>query len=405
MKPSGSILTHCVALLLIATSCTQAHSEESVVQKIESKTVDVHVATAVAEKRPTVIVLDGTLIPDEESNVTSVVAGRVTDVFVERGSKVKANAPLVRLRDVDYRISAQIAQAQLQQARARLGMNEKDPPPKADALPEVTMARSEMDLAASMLARAEELSRSGAMSQQDLDSARSRAASASDRYQSARHQARASLSSLDLAKAQLNQASTSVREATVRAPFAGEIANRMVSSGEYVGPQSPLVTLVRTDPLRLELSIPQQHLSAVQVGETVTLTFDSIPGERFEAKVHYISAAVKRDTRSLVVEAIVPNPDGRLRPGLFATARLHTGDEQAVVVIPSSAVRTEAGVSRVFVVNEGKIQERVISIAEHGNDTTVVSDGLSQGDEVAVDTLDDLADGIAVRVLQNGQEG
>jgi membrane fusion protein (multidrug efflux system) len=118
----------------------------------------------------------------------------------------------------------------------------------------------------------------------------------------------------------------------------------------------------------------------------------------FEATVRYVSAAVQRDTRSLRVEAVVPNADGLLRPGLFATARLQTGGQQAVAEVPSAAVRTEAGVSRVFVVADGVVEERVVSIAEQVGDMAIVAEGLAEGDQVAVDALERLGDGVAVEV-------
>src|SRR5690606_38659906 len=153
-------------------------------------------------------------------------------------------------------------------------------------------------------------------------------------------------------------------DSTVRAPFSGEIANRAVSVGEYVTPQTTLVTLVRTDPLRVELSVPQRHLRAVQPGQTVQIQIDAVPDRTFEATVRYVSASVDPTSRGLTVEALVPNPDRLLRPGLFARARLETGGTEEVAVVPNAAVQTAAGVSRIFVVRDERIEERVISIAD-----------------------------------------
>jgi membrane fusion protein (multidrug efflux system) len=174
----------------------------------------------------------------------------------------------------------------------------------------------------------------------------------------------------------------------------------MVSAGEFVSPGVPLVTIVRTDPLRIEQSVPQQHLQDVQPGQTVTLSVDAFGDKTFEATVRYVNAAVDRDTRSLRVEAVVPNPDGKLRPGLFATAHLQTGGTQQVAEIPAAALYTEAGVSRVFVIDDDKVTERVVSIADRIDDRVVIAEGLQPGDRVAVDALDRLADGVAVTVLE-----
>jgi multidrug efflux pump subunit AcrA (membrane-fusion protein) len=155
---------------------------------------EITTANAEARDEPVTLTLDGTLLADEESHVTSVVPGRVVEVMVERGSVVEEGAPLVRLRDVDYRLQAQAAQAQLEQARARLGMSEADArAPAADTLPDVVAARSNADLAQSTLERTEELARRGVLSAQALDEARSRAASAREQYATALNNARASI--------------------------------------------------------------------------------------------------------------------------------------------------------------------------------------------------------------------
>ncbi|MBL8943094.1 MAG: efflux RND transporter periplasmic adaptor subunit, partial [Myxococcales bacterium] len=326
-------------------------------------------------------------------------SGRVVEVFVERGAKVEAGAPLIRLRDVDYKLQAQAAKAQLEQARARLGVREGGDLPRAESTPDVATARAELALAKSELENAEALAKSGALSSRELEQLRTQASAAKERYQSALNGAKAQIAAVAAAKTTLEQAKTAADEAVVRAPFAGEIADRLVSVGEYVSPQIPLVKLVRVHPLRIELSVPQQHLQDVQPGQRVTLVVDAIPGRKFDATVRYVSAAVERNTRSLTVEAVVPNDDGVLRPGLFATARLQTGAAQRVVEVPVAAVRTAAGVSRVYVVRDGVITERVLSIVERGQSTVTVAEGLDGDEQVAIDAFDQLGDGVAVNVL------
>jgi len=382
-----------------ALGCTQPAAEERPAEADARAPVEIHVAEVVTRMRPISLTLDGTLVADEESSVTSVVSGRVVSVAVERGSVVEANAPLVELRDVDYRLQAKAAKAQLAQARAQLGGQGRSMPKPADT-PGVISAKSEMELASSDLARIEKLAADGVLSSQDLDTAKSRAVAAHERYRSAVNSAQASLAAVQSARASLEQAKTATAETTVRAPFAGEVADRMISVGEFVAPQTPLVKLVRTDPLRIELSVPQQHLRDVQPGQVVTLTVDAFGNRTFEAKVRYVNAAVSRDTRSLRVDAVVPNPERELRPGLFATAHLQTGGEQEVAEIPASALHTEAGVSRVFVVEADVVTERVVSIADRTGDVVIIADGLAAGERVATDQLDRLGDGIPVTVLE-----
>jgi RND family efflux transporter MFP subunit len=394
-------LTSLAALVAVsAAACSGGgggHGAEADTQAPASaEPVAVSTVTAQGREQPVTLTLDGTLVADEESQLTSVVAGRVVEVLVERGSVVQEGDPIVRLRDVDYRLQAASARAQLDQARARLGMGEGGATPRAEDLPDVRAALSAMELAESNLERAEELARRGVLPQQSLDESRQRAAQAREQYQTVLNNARASIASLATARTTLSQASTSASEATVRAPFSGEIASRNVSVGEYVSPQTPVVTLVRTDPLRIEVQVPQQHLMAVRPGQTVRIQVDAVPDRTFEGTVRYVSAAVQRETRGLTVEAVVPNPDRLLRPGLFATARVETGTTHDVAVVPAGAVATEAGVDRIFVVDGGVVQERVVSIAERGPDEIVIAEGLRAGEQVATSGLDRLADGMRV---------
>lgn len=401
MTPPRPIHALAASLLSLglAGGCTQAKTADERSGAVAADPIDVHAAGVKAVVRPTALVLDGTLLADEESRVTSIVSGRVVEVFVERGSKVEAGAPLVRLRDVDYKLQAQAARAQLDQARAQLGMREGGSAPKPERTPNVAGARADMQLANSELVRAQSLEASGVLSARELEQLRTQADAAKERYQAALNAAKAQIAAVSAAKTALEQAKTAADEGVVRAPFAGEIADRLVSLGEYVSPQTALVQLVRVHPLRIELSVPQQHLRDVQPGQRVTLSVDALPDRAFEATVRYVSAAVDRNTRSLTVEAVVPNDDGMLRPGLFATARLQTGASQTVSELPAAAVRTAAGVSRVYVIEGGKIREQVVSIADRGADTVIVAEGLAAGDQVALDGFDRLGDGVAVNVL------
>lgn len=394
-----------LASLLAASAlggCGHGASTADVPSVEDRAPVTVHATVAEARQIPESIALDGTLVADEESQVTSVVPGRVMEVLVERGDTVTEGQPLFRLRDVDYRLQARAARAQLDQARARLGVDPQGNLPAADDTPEVRAAREASELAEANLRRSEELAQRGVLSPQQIEEVRNRAATARNQYQSALNQSRASLASLASARVALSQASTSAGEATVRAPFAGEIANRMVSVGEYVSPQTPLVTLVRVNPLRLEVQIPQQSLRSVRTGQTIQLRVDAIPDRTFDGTVRYISAAVQAATRGLTAEAVVQNEDGALRPGMFATARLLTGESHPAAVVPSRAVLTQAGVDRVFVIAGDTIEERVVVIDRRDGDEVVLSEGVAEGDRVATDHLGDLADGVHVTVAENG---
>lgn len=384
-------------LTVVAPGCGSHGQAPAAAASAEARVATVS-SSAVAEARAVsdTLSLTGTLLADEDSQVTPVTPGRVVEVLVERGDRVEEGQPLVRLRDTDYRLQSQSAAAQVAQARARLGMTDGARPPAPEDTAEARSARSALELADETLRRAESLAERGVYTPQQLDEARSRAVQAREQYTTALQSVRASTAALAAAQAQLSIASTSLRESLVRAPFAGEIAVRNVSPGEFVSAQTALVTLVRTNPLRLELQIPQERVGDVHAGQRVEIRVDAFPETPFVGTVRYVSAAVDRQSRALVVEAVVPNDDGRLRPGMFATARLDLGRQLQVAVVPAGAISTNAGVHRAFVVRDGHIEEHVVSLLDSEPTEAIIASGIEPGMTVATSDLDQLADGMAV---------
>ncbi len=355
--------------------------------------------TAQGVQVPAALDLTGTLLADEESHVAPLVAGRVDEVYVERGSIVAEGDPLVRLRNTDFRLQMSAARAGLESARARLGMEDGAAPPRAEDVPEVQSARAQMELRDSELTRAQGLREQGVFTQSQLDQAAAAAASARSAYATALQNTRASIAGLASAQSTLTQASTALGDSTVRAPFAGEIAARNVSPGEYVSAQSQLITLVRTDPLRIEVQIPQEHLFDVHEDQAVEVRVDAAPDQVFHGTIRYVSAAVEAGSRGMIVEAVIPNSDAehRLRPGMFARARILLGHDQPMASVPLAAVLTQAGVSRVFIIRDGHIEERVVSVHEIDGDTVTIADGVAAGDVLATGNLEQLADGMRIQ--------
>jgi membrane fusion protein (multidrug efflux system) len=183
----------------------------------------------------------------------------------------------------------------------------------------------------------------------------------------------------------------------VRAPFAGSIAERLVSVGDYVTRGTKVAVVVRTNPLRVKLTVPEQFISTVGVGQPVNFEVDAYPGKQFVGKVQFVSPSLQADQRALTIEAVVPNPKGELKPGLFATARIEQRDRSTGVLIPTPAVQTAAGTSRVFVVHGDKVEERIVTIGQVVGDRTEISSGLKTGEQVATRNLGQLIDGTKVQ--------
>ena len=358
--------------------------------------VRVTLATAQARQVPDVLSATGTLVPDQQSQVTSLVPGRVTAVLVERGSQVREGDPMLRLRDTDYRANAATASAAVGQARARLGLDATNGRFDPEAAAEVRAAAAQRDIADDGLRRAEQLHAGGSMSDSEYQRTLLQATAAQEQYRAALNGTRASFFAYQQAREALATAQRSVADSVVRAPFSGEVAERMANVGEYVTAQRAVVTLVKIDPLRMEIQIPQERFAQVRPDQAVEVRVDAWPERVFRGTLRYISAAVRTDTRALVAEAVIPNPERVLRPGLFATARIALGTQRAAVTIPARAVLSEAGTSRVFVVVNGRAQARVVTVLERQGDLVTIERGIAPGERLATDNLTRLGDGVAV---------
>lgn len=359
----------------------------------------VRVGTAAIQSRaiPRTLAVTGTLLANQQSDVTPIVAGRVVEVLVERGDVVEEGAPLIRLRDVDYRLQMTAAQAQLEQARARLGLTDSQAVVRAEDTAEARTAQVNRELAESTFRRAESLHAHGAMSDADRDRAYASFVAAREQYQGTLNSMRGAVVALQSARVALQQGQNAVRDSLVRAPFAGEIADRFVDVGEYVTPAMRIVSLVSTKPLRLEVQIPQEEIAIVQRGQAVDIRVDAYPERTFRGEIHYISAAVRQDTRGMTVEAVVPNDDGALRPGLFATAHIQLTGTENVLAVPAAGMLDNAGTHRLFVVADGRVAEHVVSVVSRTREEVLVRGTIPANARIATGTLDRLSDGQRVQ--------
>jgi RND family efflux transporter MFP subunit len=151
------------------------------------------------------------------------------------------------------------------------------------------------------------------------------------------------------------------------------------------------------DPMRIELTIPEQSVSLIKVGQPVRVSVEAYPGELFNATVKYVSPSLRADQRALTVEAVASNPDGRLKPGLFATALIQQPQSVPALLVPATAIERVAGTHRIYVVKGDKVEERVITSGETVGTQIEITSGLSKGDVVAAEPKGRLMDGTLVR--------
>jgi RND family efflux transporter MFP subunit len=341
----------------------------------------------------------GTLTADEQAQVASEIAGRVVATPVERGSRVSTGALLVRIAATEAEAQADEAQANAAQLEARLAITDGTPF-AVDRVPEVASARATADLAQSDLQRAEMLMEKQLVSRAEFDQRRTQAEAARRQYEVARNGAQQQYQALLAARARVALARKALADTVVRAPFSGVVAERLVSVGDYVVKGTKVATVMRTTPLRVELTIPQSDIAAVAVGRDVDFTVDAYPGRTFTGRVRFVSPALRADSRSLVVEAVVPNETGELKPGLFATARIEKPERTPAMLLPRTAIGTVADASRIYVIDGGRGVARLVTLGQTVGDRVEITSGVKPGELVAVTAIDRLTDGSSVTIAE-----
>jgi RND family efflux transporter MFP subunit len=347
--------------------------------------IPVSAAPVAGTDEPVTVETTGSFQADESSDVAPEASGRVTATPVDVGQFVPRGAVLVRIQAVDVGL-------RLDEARAAAARAEAS----------VKLAESQNALAQTTAQRYAALLATGDVSQTVADQARTQAETAVQSVNTAR-------ASLAEARAQLALAEKAVADVVVAAPFAGYISDRKVSPGEYVQPSTAVVTLLRIDPLRLQLTIPAVQAAQVRVGQTVTARVDAYPGRTFDGRITAVNPAISAESRSLLVEARVPNPGAILKPGMFAVATIDQGRTERALLVPRRAVIQDANTNsqRVFVIDPGnRARLRVVQLAarQPGPETVKILAGVTEGERVATSNLAELYDGAPVTVSGTAEE-
>jgi len=266
---------------------------------------------------------------------------------------------------------------------------------------EIDPERRQLEAASAraMLAQAEAQAAEAERELRRIEKLHAEGVAAEARLDQARTAARATRSALDSLKAQLGMAERSLRDSAVTAPFAGLVARRWVSEGEFVAPGQKLFDLVALDPIEVEFHLPERDSSRVAVGAPVAVRVAPFPDEVFTAEVTVVSPTIDPVTRTLRVKAALPNPDGRLRPGLFARADLGVAVREDVPMIPEEAVLQRADGAVAFRLGaDGRAERRVLELGVIRDGRVEVRSGLAAGDRVVVRGQNELVDGSPVSV-------
>ncbi len=355
-------LAHLLSTAAITTLCctTAACKRSSAEEHANTQPPAVAVKTAVVSEveAPLTLRLSGNLRGLKETDLAANATGRVLNTSVERGTQVTVNQVLAQLDVRAAAISATEANAQAASARAA-----------------AAQLKSEC-------ARSEQLKASGAISAAELERITA--------------QCRTSSLGVEASSARAQMAAQYVGDGSIRAPFAGVVTERYVDVGEFVRPDSRVVTIVNIDTLRLELAVPEADASKVKEDAEVGFHVATFPDRRFVGKVRFVSGAIRAATRDLVVEALVDNADKSLKPGMFADVELNIGT-QKVAGLPKEAIFMKDGRPRAFFVTDGRLQERVLSTLPEAGGAVPIVKGAKPGEAVAVGDLKALTNGQRAR--------
>jgi len=400
-----------VAVVFAACGGSRANvrKEETPASTTPSAVV-VTTAAAIRRDLPRFFEATGSLAGDQQTDVAPQTQGKVVAVGVDIGSPVRRGQMLVRLDDTELKLHVDQAVAQLEQAKAavrqaeeRIGLRSGqafDP----NRVAEVAAARVTLELADKNLKRAEKLIESGDVSRSFYDEQRARRDQLKEQYDVALAQARQNYAAVQVARtnvanaqAALALARKNLSYAVIPSPIDGFVSERTADLGEYVSPQQKVATVVRTNPLRVRIDIPEQAIPEIKLGQSVSATTSAWPDRNFSGRIARIAPNVTAESRTLTVEAEIDNSSGALKPGQFATVRILQPRTEAAVLVPARAVSTQAGVSRVFVIKDGHAQQRIVQTGQTEGDLIEIKNGVAADEQVATSNLEMLNDGVAVK--------
>jgi len=330
---------------VLAAGCGGRSSANPTPGAAKAEAVAVTVANVAVRRVERTVSVVGTLAANAQAEVASEVEGQVVAIEADLGDRVAQGAVLARVRKDE--IAARLREAEANLAKAA-----------ADA------------------ARAEPLRAGGVISTQEYEQVRM---------------------ALDVARARRDQLRIQLEHTDIRAPMDGSVAARLVDAGNYVKAGTVIFRIVQDDPLKFRGEVPERDVPALRPGQEVRVSVDAFPGETFTGQVSRIGSAANAVARSLAFEALVPNADHRIRPGFFGHGEVVVSHEERALAVPRAALTSYAGVTKLFLIEDGTAHEREVKLgADLGDGWVEIAEGVSHGKQVATSGLSKLADGTQV---------
>lgn len=361
-------------VLIVSSGCSK-EGKQVAAKGASEQTINVKVTAVEARSVQRTVEAIGTLYAWDEVTVGSEIPGTVARINADLGDKVAAG-DLIALFD------QREARLNLEDAQAALDTNTKT----------VEKERARLSDAKTTIDRYDELFKQGMVSASQHDTAKMQ-------YDVAAAQLKEAEARLDQAKARLDLSKKRLSDTEIRAPISGHISKRFISTGESVKEKVPLFTIVSTENLKFRGTVPEVYVPELKVGQETAVSVEAFPEKSFKGKLTRLSPAVAPDTRTLEVEAVIPNPRGVLKPGFFAKGTVLTKKEEGVPFVPEPAIYSFVGVSKVFVINGGAAHERLIKTGVREGDFFEAIGDVKPGEMVATTNLSSLYAGAKVNII------
>lgn len=391
-----------LVLIVTAVACTNKQQPVTTAEAAAAKKQEpVSVKAVTVEERRTdkSILVTGSLLPDEIVTVVSEVQGKIATVKVDFGQPVRRGDIIAEMDKTEFQLQLDRSKAALAQALARLGLTPADGDKAPENTPAMRTAWAQVEDAKFKFENASKLVKSGDISQERFTELEKMYRARLATFEATKDEMRTQWASLDALRADIKLMEKKLRDTTILAPFDGSISERRVAPGQYVKDNVPVVTIVKTNPMRLRLELPETAAGVVRIGTGLEFTTDAAPGKTFQATVRELNPSLNEQSRTLMAEARLNNSDSTLRPGMFVQVKLILERGVQAVVVPKEAVYSVAGLTKVFLVRDGKLVECRVPPGQMLNEwMEVPADQIKPGDQVVINNLPQLSDGQSVTV-------
>lgn len=332
------------------------------------------------------VTVTGTLAAEEEVTVSAKVSGRVGEIYVDLGARVRRGQVLARLEPEEFDLRVSQAEAAAEQARVRLGLQPEVADPSAIQAEDTALvkeAEAVLEKARLTQDRMTSLYEQGLVPKSQLDDAVAGYRVADARYQDALEEVRNRQAQLRQRYAELEIARQQQEDSILVSSLNGAVQERLITRGQYLSDGAPAFRLVNSHPLRLRLAVPERDSGGIRVGQKVRVQLEGDSASYF-GRVARMSPAISSDNRTLAVEAEIPNEQGLLRPGSFARAAIVIESADTAILVPKECLVSFAGVDKVIAVQENKAVEKRVRTGRRSGELVEIVEGLQAGEEVVI---------------------